>query len=198
MRDLVKKNKTIFLFILVLLVSFLFNFYHFFTIKEKERQIKEKDKQILYLQSNLRQRESDLRKIIEKIDKDNHSLIKRCGKIPKDVTADKDNHFQIISGPMWSPDCRYIAFGKFQSGTSWLGENYSRESGLLNKKVDETEGIYLYNDRTGKTIKIYSPEQPADSLTFLYWFNSKKIVFLIGSKKKIIDVETFRVDDFKD
>ncbi len=197
MRDLVKKIK-LFLTILVLLFSLLLNFYYFFAVKEKERQIKEKDKQVLYLQSNLRQRELDLRKIIEKIDKDNHSLIKRCGKIPKDVTVDKDNHFQIISGPIWSPDCRHIAFGKFQSGTSWLGENYPRESVFLNKRMDENDGIYLYDDRTGKTIKIYSPEQPADSLTFLYWFNSKKIVFLIGNKKKIIDVESFRVDDFKD
>lgn len=113
----------------------------------------------------------------------------RCGFIPEDLSTNQD-HFSVVSGPDWSPDCRYIAWGFWQSGTSWLGDDTQL---VWERKLDQREGLYLYNDRTGRTRKIYSPKELDESVTFNKWVDSNSIEFSANRIEHIYDIASGKI-----
>ena len=107
-------------------------------------------------------------------------LINRCGKIPSEKLGYSKGHFTQIVGPVWSPDCRYIAWSVWESGTGWWG---SGAEGMSYEGPYPHEGVFLYNDRTGQIRKI------SINGGFKHWKNSKEVIFAEDSGEKIYDVE---------
>ena len=113
----------------------------------------------------------------------------RCGFIPENFRTNQD-HFSVVSGPDWSPDCRYIAWGFWQSGTSWLGDDTQV---VWERKLDQREGLYLYNDRTGRTRKIYAPKELDESVTFNTWVDSGSIEFAAKRIGYVYDIASGKI-----
>ncbi|OGK24795.1 hypothetical protein A2954_04490 [Candidatus Roizmanbacteria bacterium RIFCSPLOWO2_01_FULL_37_12] len=109
-------------------------------------------------------------------------LIDRCGKIPSEKLGNpKKNHYTIVSDPVWSPDCRYIAWSVFQSGTS-IPDTNSNE--ISYQGPYPQEGVFLYTDRTGDVIKI------SDNGIFKNWNGSKKFIYLENNEEKKFEINS--------
>jgi len=113
------------------------------------------------------------------------SLIDRCGDIPDSVMATNSDHWMKMTGPKWSPDCRYITWGIWLSGTSWPGGG---DTSVAQIKMDPREGIYLYNDSTKRIIKIYKPRKVNETPEVVGWKNRWIILFSKENKLFIYDL----------
>lgn len=98
----------------------------------------------------------------------------RCGDFPSNIGV-SPGHYAVLSGPLWSPDCRYIAWGVWMSGTSWLGDESPMPT--LPDTPDPSEGIFLYNDRTAQTTTVYKPKHRNEAPELVSWNNSDELTF---------------------
>ena len=105
------------------------------------------------------------------------SLIYRCGDYPSEIDI-KADHYSVISGPFWSPDCRHIAWAVWESGTSSI----SQDEGIKYSGPYQQEGLFLYDDRKGLTKKIYTPSKE-ESITLKEWKDKDTIIFSKGVNK---------------
>ena len=194
------------IFIIFLLLSLIANLFLYYAIKVKSKEILTIQDNFSSLQTELYKTNTELTELKTSDNKDTkNSLLLRCGDIPYDLPVEKNSHFTMVSGPEWSPDCRHIAWGKWESGTSWLGEFSEEELRQIENasiRPKEHEGIYLYTDSTKKIIKIYTPKAPLDNNfspetpEFIEWGDSKTIIFKVdGQLSKSIDIETKEVND---
>lgn len=101
-------------------------------------------------------------------------LIRRCGDIP-DKAYPAKNPFEMRSSPEWAPDCRNIAWGIWQSGTSCPDCE-------LRPTLTGREGIFLYNDTTKSVTKIYNPTKINETPEFVKWEDSQNLEFTTNSQ----------------
>ncbi len=110
-------------------------------------------------------------------------LIEKCGDIPKEIGV-KVNHYTVIDGPAWSPDCKHIAWSLWQSGTGVIDIDATPTPAPSVKPTPSPlpfEGIYLYDAQTKKTKKIISPkpfdENSTDNPGFGGWQDENTFSF---------------------
>jgi hypothetical protein len=113
------------------------------------------------------------------------SLISRCGDMLSysdlNITAD---HFTRVIGPFWSPDCRHIVWSVWQSGP--MGIEY--------KGPYSYEGLFLYDDRTKKIQKIYTPNS-GETVEIKEWKDNGTVIFSKdGSMVYSLDITTNSVE----
>lgn len=95
-------------------------------------------------------------------------LIERCGKLPRAAVKDY-GRFSVKKGPVWSPDCRHIAWSVWMSGTGG--------SDVQAATVGGDEGVYVYTDSSGTARKIYTPTEPGMTTEFLRWKDRDMLLF---------------------
>lgn len=118
--------------------------------------------------------------------KDNVSLlVQKCGDIPSELdTKINKQHFDQIGGPFWSPDCKYIAWSKWISGTGGPGIEQQSESTYLN------EGVFLYNPTTKEYKTIYQPKSNNETPTLINWKDSNTLIFNTNNIQYFYDPTT--------
>lgn len=112
------------------------------------------------------------------------ALIYRCGDIPENAYPQK-NKFGVINGPVWSPDCRHIAWSLWESGISYISDDLEVLKEIENnpKKLSGREGVFIYSDATKTIKKLYSPTNLDETPEFNEWLNKEDIVFTTNNKK---------------
>lgn len=194
------------IFIIFLFLSLIVNLFQYRAIKVRSTEILTIQKNFSNLQTEFNKTNAELTQLKTSKNKDSKKfLLRRCGDIPYDLPVGKNSHWTQVSGPEWSPDCRHIAWGKWESGTSWLGEISEEELQQIEKANNrplDHEGIYLYTDGTKKIIKIYTPaassgnNPSSESPEFIEWRDSKTIIFRVdGQLSKSIDIETMEINE---
>jgi len=103
----------------------------------------------------------------------NQDLLKICGDLPDNLKIVKD-HYTQVKGPKWSPDCRHIAWSIWQSGP--MGVEY--------KGPYAYEGLFLYNDKTGTSKRIYIPKN-GETIEFQEWVDSNLITFIKDGQRQL-------------
>lgn len=196
----IKSTSYTIILIIFLFLSLMLNLLQYRIIRIKSTENNTLQENFSNLQTELDKTNADLDQVKKANNKDSkNSLLRRCGDIPYDLPTEKNSHWTMVSGPEWSQDCRYIAWGKWESGTSWLGEVSEEELQQIekyNKSPKEHEGIYLYNDGTKKIIKIYTPSESNKTPEFTEWRDSKTVIFRVdGQLYKSIDVDTLEIND---
>lgn len=115
-------------------------------------------------------------------------ILTRCGDIPSysELSITQIGRSTQVSGPMWSPDCRHIAYGVWQSGISAPDmEPPERTTG-----ENDFEGLFLYSDRTEELEKIYQPS-PGETTEFIEWQDNNTILFKAdGKTQQLYDLLT--------
>jgi hypothetical protein len=105
--------------------------------------------------------------------------IKKCGQLPDDETLKIEReHYRMMSLRVWSPDCKYIAWSVWESGTSWP----SGLSDIEGRGPYPHEGVFLYENSTGKVEKIYALEEEGETPEFLGWIDNNTLQFSIYDK----------------
>ena len=108
------------------------------------------------------------------------NLIRRCGMIPEKVMTQK-GRLDRVSGPTWAPDCRNVAWSLWGGGApGYYFENEPtpiKEMENITPVPLEKEGVFIFNDSTGKTIRAYLPKKLGEMPVFNYWLNRNVIVF---------------------
>ncbi|MCL4384495.1 hypothetical protein M1116_03505 [Patescibacteria group bacterium] len=90
-----------------------------------------------------------------------------CGPMPVELFTTAK--FEQLTGPLWSPDCRHIAWGRRISTPSrFTGPN-------------PRDGIFVYTEKTGKTQRVYQP-QGAEAVEFTGWLDSQNLHFTKNSQ----------------
>jgi len=103
------------------------------------------------------------------------SLVAKCGDMPTEI-ATKIDRFSVINGPEWSPDCKYIAWSLWESGTSVPnGEATVKKS----DSPAQGEGIYLYTVSTKEAKRVYMPQHSDQTPQYIRWEDQNKILFSI-------------------
>ena len=188
---------TIIILFTILIISVIVNFSQ---ARQLNKQNIEKDslqEKLIKVHSELGKKTSQLN--LSKKQKDSkQSLLSRCGNFPDEVPRPSSlGHYTVLSGPEWSTDCRYIAWGIWESGTSWLGEVKPEETLSPASRPLATEGIFLYNDCNKKIQKIYIPRKMENPETpeFVGWKDSKTIILHTEGRKinKYLDIDTMEV-----
>jgi hypothetical protein len=108
-------------------------------------------------------------------------LVQRCGLIDLDklqVIEFVTDKFIHIAGPFWSPDCRHLAWSTWQSGV--MGIRYTG--------VHEYEGLFVYNEKTGKRQRIYIPKY-SESVEIQNCFDSNTISFTKNGENKLFNLD---------
>lgn len=120
------------------------------------------------------------------------SLIRRCGQYPDGEYFHKKDHFDVIAGPLWSPDCRNIAWSLWQSGSAWLGDDSEAKesSSKTERKLSGREGVFIYNEILNRAIKIYSPTQLDEAPQVVRWEDRKTLVFKANNKEYRYDLKS--------
>ncbi len=123
------------------------------------------------------------------------SLFTKCGDMPSEVVIDRD-HFSSVGGPEWSPDCKNIAWSVWESGPSFEGVTDNSNTKKSNVP-DPKEGIYVYAISTKEKKKVYVPQLPNQTPTYLKWKDEHNIIFSIsdnssksGLKNMIYNLES--------
>lgn len=109
-----------------------------------------------------------------------NSVDDRCGRIPDRAFPEKYK-LDVINGPFWSPDCRFIVWSIWKSGVGYFGENGVDKN--MGTKTYDREGIYLYNDKSEKIEKIYSPKGNNESPSVVGWNGSNRFEFEVKGIK---------------
>lgn len=106
-------------------------------------------------------------------------LISVCGDMPNEAYPPY-GHYNMRTGPEWSPDCRYIAWGMWESGTSYLGDDPEILKQFEKpRQLSGKEGIFLYRDSNKAVTKIYSPKELSESPQFIGWTDSQNLTFKV-------------------
>ncbi len=95
--------------------------------------------------------------------------IARCGDYPQSLDTSGDK-FRIVNGPSWSSDCRYIVWSIWMSGPGGL----TQEQPSARK---QTEGVFVFSERTGKVQKIYPRGSNNETPEFLGWKDNNVFLF---------------------
>lgn len=121
-------------------------------------------------------------------------LFHRCGDLPQIVHEQikyENDNFINLKGPFWAPDCRHIAWSYNITGPSgWLGEITEEERKQLQapRKVNELDGVYIYDDRTQNIMKIYQPLKVGEYQAFKEWVDSDKVIYIKEGTAFIYDI----------
>lgn len=105
-------------------------------------------------------------------------LFRRCGDFPKEAQIFKE-HFDIITGRVWSPDCKNIAWALWTSGTSWLGEDtaWTENIPTASPRPYLKEGLYVFNDAERKIQQVYKMKVSDQTIEFKEWKDRNTIIF---------------------
>lgn len=123
------------------------------------------------------------------------SLIRRCGTIPDEVMTRK-GHFDMISGPTWSPDCRNVAWSLWESGTGFISNDPNIIS-QTTRTLSGREGVFVYNYATKRTVKIYSPTKLDETPSYKNWLDRNTIVFIAGKNEYHFDLTSNQTTPIK-
>ena len=104
-------------------------------------------------------------------------LIRRCGSFDGSKFSINKEHFDAITGPMWAPDCRHAAWANWESGTGVMSETPI----YFTRKISPREGLYVYDDHTGRVKRVYTPRQLDENTQLLHWEDSDVIIFSTNS-----------------
>jgi hypothetical protein len=89
----------------------------------------------------------------------------KCGELPNLSDYSSTRFSGDYSPKMWSPSCRFIAWSatiKYSFG-QWTVSKY--------------EGLFLYDLKTQKTTRLYTPTSESDSVAFLRWLDNTRLIF---------------------
>ncbi len=113
-----------------------------------------------------------------------NSLIRRCGDIPVNAYPE-EKHFDAVTGPMWAPDCRHIAWSLWESGTGYGGNDPKMIEQIENNPriLSGREGIFLYNDSDRTIKKIYNPTKLSEGPTLIKWEDRDILIFEADQKE---------------
>ncbi|MCL5090708.1 MAG: hypothetical protein M1514_01725 [Patescibacteria group bacterium] len=114
---------------------------------------------------------------------EDENLIFRCGDISDAVMETGNFHWAVMTGPEWSPDCRYIAWGIWMTGTGVPDEVM-----IEPQKLDPSEGIYLYSDANHKITKIFNPKEVNSTPIFVKWGDRFTIEYKVNEKNYVYDL----------
>ncbi len=107
------------------------------------------------------------------------NLLVRCGDFPKDLVF-QTGHFTQVTGPAWSSDCRHFAWARWESGTSDLSDQSQTYETPTVSLPPSHEGVFLYDDRTQKIEKVYTPKTRNETPQFLGWKGNDKVEYSIS------------------
>lgn len=120
---------------------------------------------------------------VERVDVQSElGLESRCGSFPSKVVG----QFKVdlrMSGPDWASDCRHFAWAIFSSGETDKDTRASYD-----------EGVYLYNDATGRFAKIYSPRYRSEKPLFQKWQDRQSFLFTTVNGVFLYDLVTKRIE----
>ena len=136
---------------------------------------------------------------------DYRDLIERCGVMPsqQQLGIQKgDPRFTRVNGPSWAPDCRHISWSvdQFEIGGYWIEPNSEEARNFVpqdEKKPLAFEGLFLYSDKTQKTVKIYTAENKAEFPVFKKWKDRNTILFSIKDSVYAYTVDTEEIKPVK-
>lgn len=99
------------------------------------------------------------------IDENYAKVYARCGELPN-LSDYSPNRFKGNYSPkMWSPSCRFIAW------SATIQYSFGKWS------VSKYEGLFLYDLKTQKTSRLYTPTSESDSVVFLHWQDDTHFIF---------------------
>lgn len=89
----------------------------------------------------------------------------KCGELPYLPQYTSTGFAGDISKILWSPGCRFIAWSATikNSFGSWL--------------VSPDEGLFIYDLKTRKITRIYTPKSESDSVAFKQWQDDTHLIF---------------------
>lgn len=128
-------------------------------------------------------------------------LLRKCGDISRDDFGVNYNHFTVITGPEWSPNCKYAVMGVWQSGTGYAGndpealkefEEFAKREQTRRREIT---GLYLFNSDTKKSKKIYIPKSDSESPEFSSWESNDVLIFRINQKKFKFNINTQEISE---
>lgn len=128
-------------------------------------------------------------------------LLRKCGDISRDDFGVDYNHFSVITGPEWSPNCKYAVMGVWQSGTGYAGNDpeelkeFKEFAKREQARRREIEGLYLFDSKTKKSKKIYTPTSDSESPEFLGWESKNVLIFRIDRKKIKFNINTQEISE---
>jgi hypothetical protein len=97
---------------------------------------------------------------------DNYSQVNaKCGQLPLLPDYSETRFRGDYSLRTWSPSCRFIAWSatiKYSFGP-WSASPY--------------EGLFIYDLKTKKVTRIYTPQSENDSVVFVKWLSDNELVF---------------------
>jgi hypothetical protein len=106
-------------------------------------------------------------------------LSQRCGEMPPDSKLNIiSNHFSVVNGPYWSPDCRNIAWSYWQSGPM----------GVVNTGPGDQEGLFVYSEKSEKTRRIVNPTEN-DTIKIIRWDGNSIIHFYRDGQKQEYQID---------
>lgn len=104
----------------------------------------------------------------------------KCGELPNLSDYSSARFRGNYSQKMWSPSCRFIAW------SATMEYSFGKWS------VSKYEGLFLYDLKTQKTSRIYTPQSESDSVVFKNWLSDTTFLFHqnIDNTDRIYDVTT--------
>jgi hypothetical protein len=105
--------------------------------------------------------------------------IRDCGDLLRDDFEISFGHYSIISGPMWSSDCKYGVLAVWTSGTGPYSENLIVSESTV---IDSKDGIYLYTPGSNSVKQIYVNNQ-GETIVLKGWMDNQNIVYEINAER---------------
>lgn len=89
----------------------------------------------------------------------------KCGELPYIQQYTSTGFAGAISKVLWSPGCRFVAWSA----------TIKNSFGLW--RVSPDEGLFIFDLKTKKITRIYTPKSEADSVVFKKWQDDNHLVF---------------------
>ncbi|MDA1338435.1 MAG: hypothetical protein O2871_03640 [bacterium] len=113
-----------------------------------------------------------------------------CSAIPDEVSTNKE-HYDMVIGPFWSPDCKYIVWSLWRSGTSYLGDDPEIIKKIMDHRwtLADKEGVFLYTISTKEVIRVYTPKRAYELIGFDRFLGNNTINFTADGKEYTYNID---------
>ncbi|MFO0703702.1 MAG: hypothetical protein U0525_03185 [Patescibacteria group bacterium] len=121
----------------------------------------------------------------------------RCGSFPNLPSSSVRNESQEVVGPIWSPDCRHIAWSTNSMNNNNKDNIKQKSNSIINipsTEGDSSFGIYVYNDRTQKIQKIYIPKTKDETFFINEWSTSDNLIITINNIVKEYSINSDKIE----
>ncbi len=112
-----------------------------------------------------------------------------CGIYPDEVFAEIRKQVGDLtkSGPTWSSDCKHVAWSQRKVPRDGLAtdENGDIKSVSEKPELNKFEGVYLYDVRSKKTVRIYEPGEPLTRPSFDRWIDNNTLQYYVYGTTQI-------------